>query len=78
MKKIKNGKLFLRPDSKGRINLGDLSQSVSSYKITIGESDPLILHLYLEIPFTEKWIFDHKDILEKVKEKFKQKNMPLD
>jgi len=63
--------VILRPDSKGRINLGELSQGVSSYRVSIGENGSLTLNPYLEIPFTEKWIFENKEILEKVKQQFK-------
>jgi len=62
--------IILRPDSKGRINLGELSQGVSSYRVIKGENGSLILKPYLEIPFTEKWIFENKDILERIKKEF--------
>lgn len=68
---MRMSEMILRPDSKGRINLGDLSQGVSSYRVTRGEDGTLTLHPYLEIPFTEKWIFENKEILEKVKQHLK-------
>jgi len=40
--------------------------------VSIGENGSLTLNPYLEIPFTEKWIFENKEILEKVKQQFKQ------
>jgi hypothetical protein len=61
-------KIILRPDSKGRINLGDLAAGVSSYRVNIVENGKLILVPYAEIPFSEKWIFDNEDILEKIKQ----------
>lgn len=64
--------VILRPDSKGRVNLGEFSQRVSSYRVCIGENGSLTLNPYLGIPFTEKWIFENKEILEKVKQQFKQ------
>jgi hypothetical protein len=63
--------IILRPDSKGRINLGDLAHGVSSYRVVKGENGSLTFKPYLEIPFTEKWIFENKEILEKVKQQFK-------
>ena len=45
---------------------------VSSYRVSMGGNGQLILNPYLEIPFTEKWIFENKDVLEKVKQQFKQ------
>lgn len=62
--------VILRPDSKGRINLGDFAQGVSSFRVSKGDNGSLTLNPYLEIPFTEKWIFEDKDLLEKVKQQF--------
>ena len=67
--------IILRPDSKGRINLGELAQGVSSYRVSLGENGSLTLNPYLEIPFTEKWIFENKEILEKVKQQVQQENV---
>ena len=65
--------IILRPDAKGRLNLGDLANNVSSYRITQEESGTLILTPYSEIPYSEKWIFDDKEMLEKVKNHLMQK-----
>lgn len=65
--------IILRPDAKGRLNLGDLANNVSSYRITQEESGTLILTPYSEIPFSEKWIFEDKEMLEKVKNHLMQK-----
>ncbi len=35
--------MILRPDAKGRINLGDLAKGVSSYRVNISESGNLIM-----------------------------------
>ena len=64
--------ITVRPDSKGRINLGDIAQGVSSYRVSIVENGKLILTPYVEIPFSEKWIFEDKEILERVKEHLKK------
>jgi len=66
--------IILRPDGKGRINLGDLAAGVSSYRVTIGEYGKLTLTPYAEIPLSEKWIFENQDILKKVKQQFKPEN----
>jgi len=60
--------MILRPDAKGRVNLGDLAKGVSSYRVNISENGNLILIPYAEIPFSEKWIFENEDALEKVKQ----------
>lgn len=61
-------KMILRPDAKGRINLGELAAGVSSYRVNISENGNLMLVPYTEIPFSEKWIFDNEEALEKVKQ----------
>jgi hypothetical protein len=66
--------IIVRPDGKGRINLGDLSAGVSSYRIAIGDHGTLTLIPYAEIPLSEKWIFEDQDILKKVKQQFKPEN----
>lgn len=57
---------ILRPDAKGRINLGDIAKNVSSYKVTVGETGKVILEPYAEIPLSEKWIFEDKELLAKL------------
>jgi hypothetical protein len=64
--------MTVRPDIKGRINLGELTQGVSSYRISILENGQLLLIPYTEIPFSEKWIFDNEEVLEKVKQRLKK------
>ena len=63
--------IILRPDSKGKLNIGDLAQGISSYRVVIGEYGVLTLYPYAEIPFSEKWICEDKELLEK----FKQENV---
>ena len=63
--------IILRPDSKGKLNIGELAQDVSSYRIVIGEHGVLTLYPYAEIPFSEKWIFENKELLEKFKKEHK-------
>ena len=64
--------IIVRPDSKGRLNIGELAQGVSSYRIVLGENGILTLYPYAEIPFSDKWIFDNKELLEKIKNENKQ------
>lgn len=61
-------KMIVRPDAKGRINLGELAAGVSSYRVNISENGNLTLIPYTEIPFSEKWIFDNEEALEKIKQ----------
>ena len=46
--------IILRPDSKGKLNIGELAQGVSSYRVVIGDNGVLTLYPYAEIPFSEK------------------------
>ncbi len=58
---------IIRPDAKGRITLGRLSNGVSGYVITETKDHKLILTPYIEIPAREKWLFEKKETLKKVK-----------
>lgn len=57
---------IVRPDTKGRITLGRLSNGVSGYVITETKDHKLILTPYIEIPAREKWLFENKEALKKV------------
>lgn len=56
----------VRPDSKGRITLGEFARGISSFRVT-REKNCIILEPFVEIPAEEKWLFDNKTALEKVK-----------
>lgn len=58
---------ILRPDSKGRITLGHLADGVSGYLVTETKDHKLILEPRVEIPAHEKWLFDNKIALSKVR-----------
>lgn len=58
--------VILRPDAKGRISLGEIANNVSSYRVTVEDSGKVTLEPYAEIPLSEKWIFEDKDLLEKI------------
>jgi hypothetical protein len=57
---------ILRPDAKGRINLGEIANNVSSYRVTVASDGKVTLEPYAEIPLSEKWIFEDKELLEKI------------
>ncbi len=63
--------IILRPDSKGRISLGEIASNVSSYRVTVEDNGRVILEPYAEIPLSEKWIFENKELLEKVVQQMK-------
>jgi len=57
----------LRPDTKGRINLGKLAEGVSSFHVHQTEDGTIMLEPYSEVPAREKWLFEHPDVLNAVK-----------
>jgi hypothetical protein len=63
--------IILRPDSKGRIALGEIANNVSSYRVTVENNGKVTLEPYAEIPLAEKWIFENKELLEKVVQQMK-------
>lgn len=57
----------LRPDTKGRVALGELARGVSSFRVSVDERRRIVLEPYAEIPATEKWLFDNSHTLASVK-----------
>lgn len=56
----------VKPDSKGRITLGELAKGVSSFSVTRDSANRIILEPYIEIPAREKWAFDNSEVLTKL------------
>lgn len=56
----------VRPDSKGRIFLGALTDGVSSYTV-FKDHGRIILEPNVEVPLREKWLWDNKEALQQVK-----------
>jgi len=59
--------LQIRPDSKGRINLGKMAQGVSSFRAYQTAEGNIILEPFAEIPAREKWLFDNSEALNSVR-----------
>lgn len=59
---------IVRPDAKGRITLGRVAEGVSSYIITVDNHNRIILEPQVEIPASEKWLFENAVALKKVKQ----------
>jgi hypothetical protein len=55
----------VRPDSKGRVPLGKIAEGVSSYTVT-RDGGRIILEPNVEIPASEKWLWDNKAALHQV------------
>ncbi len=58
---------YLRPDSKGRIQLGKRAKGISSYKIIEEKDGCIVLIPQVEIPAKEAWLYQNKEALESVK-----------
>ncbi|MSP42537.1 MAG: hypothetical protein EXR08_04120 [Alphaproteobacteria bacterium] len=61
----------LRPDSKGRIALGDFAKGISSFRISQEKDGRLILEPFREIPAREAWLFENPAALGKVRKGLK-------
>lgn len=61
---------MVRPDAKGRITLGVLAKGISSFVIE-QKGDKIVLIPYAEVPVKEKWLFDNKEALAKIKQGLK-------
>lgn len=62
---------MVRPDSKGRITLGQLTQGISRFAVEKDDQNRIILTPYIEIAATEQWLFNNQKALEKVKDGLK-------
>ena len=60
--------IVLRPDAKGRISLGEIARNVSSYRMSVEQNGKIVLEPYVEIPLSENWIFENKELLDKIKQ----------
>ncbi len=58
----------VRPDSKGRITLGNLAEGISSFAISRDEKNRIILEPFVEVPAREQWLFKNKTALNQVKQ----------
>ncbi len=58
---------MLRPDAKGRISLGTLAKGISGFSIHQEKNGNIVLEPFVEIQANEKWLFDNKYALNKVK-----------
>ena len=57
----------LRPDAKGRITLGKLAEGVSSYHVNLEKDGRIIMEPYTEIPARERWVYNNKAALKKIR-----------
>jgi len=58
---------YLKPDSKGRIQLGRLAKDVVRYHVVEESDGKIILFPEVAIPANEAWLYKNKKALEAVK-----------
>lgn len=51
----------VRPDAKGRITLGKVAGSVSSYRVGVDAEGRVLLEPYVEIPAREQWLYENAE-----------------
>lgn len=63
---------YLKPDSKGRIQLGKRTQNIVRYKLIEENDGKIILLPEVAIPATEFWLYKNKEAFNAVKEGLEQ------
>lgn len=62
----------VRPDSKGRITLGNLLRGVTSVRVTVDDEERIILEPFTEVPKREAWLYENPESLERVRNGIRQ------
>jgi predicted transcriptional regulator len=57
----------VRPDSKGRITLGEFAKGVSSFILQQDADGSLHLEPQVEIPAREKWLYENPEALASIR-----------
>jgi len=60
-------KRTIRPDAKGRINLGDMAKGVSGFRVEIDKDRRIILEPLVEIPAREQWLYKNKLAIKRIR-----------
>ncbi len=63
---------YLKPDSKGRIQLGRRTKNIVRYQIIEEDDGKIILLPEVAIPAKEVWLYKNKEALEAVKQGLEQ------
>lgn len=63
---------YLKPDAKGRIQLGNRTKNIVRYRIIEENDGKIILLPEVAIPANEVWLYKNKEALETVKEGLEQ------
>lgn len=63
---------YLKPDAKGRIQLGSRTKNIVRYKVIEENDGKIILLPEVAIPADEVWLYKNKEALEAVKQGLEQ------
>ena len=63
---------IVRPDSKGRVTLGNLASGVSSFKVSVDSQGRLVLEPQVEVPAAEAWLWKNQAALASVQKGIKE------
>lgn len=63
---------YLKPDSKGRIQLGRRTKNIVRYQVIEETDGRIVLLPEIAIPANEVWLYKNKEALEAVKEGLEQ------
>lgn len=63
---------YLKPDSKGRIQLGNRTKNIVRYRVIEENDGKIILLPEVAIPADEVWLYKNKEALEAVKQGLEQ------
>lgn len=58
---------YLKPDAKGRIQLGKIAKDIIRYQVIEDADGCIILRPEVAIPASEAWLYKNKEALEAVK-----------
>ena len=66
---------YLKPDSKGRIQLGSRTKNIVRYQVIEENDGRIVLLPEIAIPANEVWLYKNKAALEAVKEGLEQSSL---
>ncbi len=62
----------VRPDSKGRVTLGNLAAGISSFKAYKDREGRIVLEPQIEVPAVEAWLWQNRTAMESVQRGLKE------
>lgn len=63
---------YLKPDNKGRIQLGKLAKDIVRYRVVSEDNGVITLYPEVAVPYNEVWLYNNKEALKTVHEGIQQ------